>query len=1150
MAQTLLIGLGGTGSRAVNKVVQKLHKNGKTINDGNICCAVLDTNKDDIALINGTHTGVPVVGTSKNQKIGDYFADYVHERILDWAPDSHQFREESMLGGAAEMRVKSRIAFMDCVYTRMINDIDVFINQALMLNNDTKIRVMLVSSLSGGTGSGMFIQVALWLRQRLAGAQIVMRGIFLLPDVFVNTITDIGNSTTKTMRHYANAYAAVRELNAISKIRQHGIIDLPEEIELDDLFRSSEGPKGKPVFDFAFFIDYKDENGVTLSGIQDYESAVADLVYMQMYAPMTHTMYSEEDNLFLESSRCPDPLYGSCGTSYAVYPVEDVLEFCRLRAVQESLTAGWRRIDDEIIALKAEAEERRKEGYSGSTTIDEQAKYIEIYERETAKREGGIRDPFFASIADEAFNKTKGNVVNGEVQYLYTDKVADLIKGITNANISSLVTSAAYNPARYIINANDFVVAEHTVEDLVKQVQSDKDGFDTILRNFERSREKHVDDIVSMVMSYTMTENMEGVKNTVMSLFAREEDGRTVFVHPVSARYMLLKLLRELKKTRERLNSVAVKAKVLADNDEESPKFDNDATKGETESSAIAYLESKKWYQREEGFTNAFEKEYAEFINAKVTYCVKYLTESLTEGVFERLETRLMELLKKFETLFDDLREVKTKVSEELAKVAPAGSCGNKNLIVYARPEHKEAVYKTLRIDLSGGRGINRSVILALYGNLCAQKRPNTESNQKYLNLSIVETFITDAKAVFSDMITEDPENFKKVNLTIYSAICKESDYGITANESETAKTQRHRAKFVECVRTLNRMAAPFLQYTSEAVDTRGRKRMIKKTTWGFHPTVVEEFSDLGTLLGINPATVQSDAYPTNELYCYRAVYNLKAELLPAFNELANGKYYRNYQTIIEDMLEMQNGELRDQALVQTPHLDKRWHNILPYITNSKEREDRLAFYRGFWLAVAYRSITIDKEGNFCVNKTVDAGFNSTFTKAEPVMFNEKPIASRDVVKLVEALKLDGSFASAEIPALEERFKNELEDISTYEGTDVLKGLKAAKADLNPIDMVVRYNRNKASEIKVLAALVAAMEEIAFDMANNYHDNSRSEKSIVVSQYKILRKIYDAAALTREKNEVFASWVQAFEELGIRPEGAASPLEGAEAPIE
>ena len=46
--QSLLIGLGGTGSRVVNNVTKLLTKNGKTFNDnlGRICCAVLDSDKN------------------------------------------------------------------------------------------------------------------------------------------------------------------------------------------------------------------------------------------------------------------------------------------------------------------------------------------------------------------------------------------------------------------------------------------------------------------------------------------------------------------------------------------------------------------------------------------------------------------------------------------------------------------------------------------------------------------------------------------------------------------------------------------------------------------------------------------------------------------------------------------------------------------------------------------------------------------------------------------------------------------------------------------------------------------------------------------------------------------------------------------------
>lgn len=51
MAQTLLLGLGGTGSRIVNYVAADLKKKRISINDGQICCTVLDTNETLLLVI-------------------------------------------------------------------------------------------------------------------------------------------------------------------------------------------------------------------------------------------------------------------------------------------------------------------------------------------------------------------------------------------------------------------------------------------------------------------------------------------------------------------------------------------------------------------------------------------------------------------------------------------------------------------------------------------------------------------------------------------------------------------------------------------------------------------------------------------------------------------------------------------------------------------------------------------------------------------------------------------------------------------------------------------------------------------------------------------------------------------------------------------
>ena len=55
MEQTILIGLGGTGSRVVNNVVKEIGANKKTTENEEICCAVLDTNVNDNELIENSN---------------------------------------------------------------------------------------------------------------------------------------------------------------------------------------------------------------------------------------------------------------------------------------------------------------------------------------------------------------------------------------------------------------------------------------------------------------------------------------------------------------------------------------------------------------------------------------------------------------------------------------------------------------------------------------------------------------------------------------------------------------------------------------------------------------------------------------------------------------------------------------------------------------------------------------------------------------------------------------------------------------------------------------------------------------------------------------------------------------------------------------
>ena len=159
--QVLLIGLGGTGSRIVNNVVSDLQKAARRKNkkfstaDGKMAFAVLDTNMNDVGEINKSLTGINNISTSSEKKIKEYMSQYSYMGVSDWMPRSKTLDEETMIDGASQMRFKSRLALLDTIESHKIDELKNAI-QTMIENRELgqKVRVMIVSSLAGGTGSG------------------------------------------------------------------------------------------------------------------------------------------------------------------------------------------------------------------------------------------------------------------------------------------------------------------------------------------------------------------------------------------------------------------------------------------------------------------------------------------------------------------------------------------------------------------------------------------------------------------------------------------------------------------------------------------------------------------------------------------------------------------------------------------------------------------------------------------------------------------------------------------------------------------------------------------------------------------------------------------------------------------------------------
>lgn len=1158
MKQTVLIGLGGTGSRVVNNVAKELRKNALDINDGVVTCAVLDTNKSDNELIEKTGTQIPIIPTSKPMNIDAYLALYDHKSPLDWFPNSTDFGGESMTDGASEMRIKSRLAFMDTLADGSLLKLEQVIESIFHERGDDKIRVMLVSSLSGGTGSGMFIQVALWLRDFFVrrNCQASLKGIFLLPDIFVRTVKNAKENPRKKLYYYANAYAAIRELNAINKVIQKDYV--PERpIIIDDLFDSRK-PGAKPVFDFAFFIDDVDARGAAFTDIGTYEELAAQLVYMQLYAPMVNELVSVEDNLYRALTKSSEPLYGSCGTAKAIYPSKDVAEYCALRAAKDALVEGWHKIDSEIDTMIEEERAAEQDGVTIDHRIKRSDMFIKLFDEKSSKKgaEVGKGDRLFVSIRKDAFNETRVPTDNGFAD-VPSCKVTDFLEILEDKIRQSVTENGGAERILRIggkLPDPDKTEAfdKKTVADLKSIRENEEETVKKVIEAFEEECDSYAQEIIRNILPMDMGSVRAENNQSVYGLFVKQDlNGGQHYVHPIVAKYLMYKLLQEI----ERMQNELVP---------ESRK--NNALRGDTKTSFN--IEKTRRNETLEDYWKAVgphisKSEIAHFIRCYKRYneankqlCVQYETELLKQSVLKTLHIRISQLIKQIENLFKFMPETIAKIDSDIEKnVAKNESSSEKIIFVNAKRVYKEAKYESLHVDVTcSNDDLNKSVVDAVYGKFCYGCRPNAKENLAYEDTSVTALFYSQILATFSALINE--EHAERLNINICKAITEESDIDYKRDTAQQKKTvdlfsadntakqtaERHNRAIKAYLDRLENKAVPFLITKPEAVLAKesgekdetimttsdGKKlRMPIKTEltfWGFHPVLAEEYDQLEADLGANKATSASTAYGINEIMCYRSIYGVKAAAIPKFNEMSGGDYFTHYDAVIQTMLQ-------DHAEIATPHIDKTWHEFLPYVSAEKQKQTRIKFYKSFWLAVAHGVLKLDKNKHYQLTRRITNDFGGYTYDYVTLQYEGRPIDATDIGKLLCVLRSDSVFEMEIIPQVAQMHADDLQDMTTYVGTKLVKGM-SVKGDLNPVTMIVRYHTSRGSDKNVTGLLIGALEDLLASLAKQYNMN-RTDAQVEDAKYRICHHIYIKAERSQGKADTFGTWAERFEKMKL-----------------
>ncbi|MGQ9657554.1 MAG: tubulin-like doman-containing protein [Fimbriimonadales bacterium] len=307
------------------------------------------------------------------------------EKLQDWLPDNlpiHILRSANGVGGIRPVGRFAFFAALDSVLDKLRTALNTCLGieqelqmrlreQARNLHVDTnQIRVYIVGSLCGGTGSSLFLDTAVLTRELLhqlapnAGISIV--GVFYLPAVFENEPT-LRNNTAFMSVVQANGYAALKELEYFCD--SNLLKQQPFTFRYPSL---SDIVVDMPVYDEGFLLERGTADGRMLASRDEVLELAARALLIDIGSPVGARVRAARANsaTVLQMDPCPKTqklrLVHSLGVTALSVPIVDLLEHGTIRQLRHFVM-------DEIVGQSLSSEELQTlvDGFLQSNQLEE-----------------------------------------------------------------------------------------------------------------------------------------------------------------------------------------------------------------------------------------------------------------------------------------------------------------------------------------------------------------------------------------------------------------------------------------------------------------------------------------------------------------------------------------------------------------------------------------------------------------------------------------------------------------------------------------------------------------------------------------------------------------------------------------------------------
>lgn len=942
-APTLLIGLGGTGS----KIVERVSKMVTPEQRNNISFAVFDTDINELKEIQERNPFIRTIQTSTKQTAGEYLEKDTHARDT-WFPVNAILNGKTLTEGAGQVRSISRLALETVIRAGKMEPLHEAIQDLYRVEEDKveqALRIVLVSSLAGGTGSGLILPVALYVRNYLQThfrqSANITRGFFILPEVFYDVIP--GQTERNNLK--ANAYATLRELDAFLMKGDATLHErYQDSVKMEFPRVASEGYEEYDVrpYDFCFLFDAQNAEGSKLNSFDQYLEHAANCIYAQSIGPMNKRSNSSEDNTIRKLAKARGRnRYAGAGASMLIYPFEDIRAFIALQWAKQSVSKSWMTFDNIYKEICRENAKKRERGLN-AVNPDAGQFYMDQIDS-MAKQE----DPFAMSIIRATGTYSADGVTRtGDRWSLYVSNVLEKVNADINEGNTSLI--AAYEDANRRINA----------------LSNEWEDYPAAFKGAERYRQManiYVQE-VAQTIAYTLFNSPidKGDSKSLpykLETYLESEDKK--FLHPNAIRYMLIKTLNLMKTSLLAVNEEIRDKKEFFDGF--SKIFDDASTEDRIETvDDLADRKVNLWSKitkKPNADQEDVKESFKHYLSAIDEYKVVSAQGHILEQGIKHIAS-LIEAYQRFYSSFESKVEViDARINEIYKKYA--GTKGTTARYVCASRKCLDTMYdkkpytgSAITIDSE----LAKEIYFKVHAFAAKKDKPN---GNKYFS----DLFDKGIIGYFEDSVMKSYGS--DIDIDVLDALEREAEYenGYDLEDGDTGTFQLIDQYVRKVIGDTRKLSCPFIEspmgehkepinacafhisLKPEKGDDSPRAQLIRKELMNFGATPDEDI-------------------PKSMIMFYQSFYGLRANDLSKFAPAAktmtynrsSGEYFKAYYELVSGIHPV-------SAISKeiSPHIDRWWHIItkMPDLDDENQEKQEQEIYAAFFWGILGRYIEL-----------------------------------------------------------------------------------------------------------------------------------------------------------------------------------------------